>query len=102
MNNTLLIIVVTAWLGVISQLAIQFGVTTSFLQLPTTFTPLHGSGFLAIVDGFMTVAVWIINNVASIMQILTFQVNINPYANLMLFTPIALGFVYLVLKLVRG
>lgn len=103
MNNSMIVLVLSMWYGLISQVAISLGVTTSFIERPERFSELHpSSGFSAIVDGFMTVVVWVVNNIGSLVQLMFFQTDIHPLVNVILFTPLALTMGYIVLKLARG
>lgn len=99
MNNTEIVFRVSIFNIIVSQVALALGITTSVIE---SASPLAFNEDVSIAEALLFPITLIINNLGSIAQLLTFQVNIPPIWNTLIFTPVALTLIYMIISLFRG
>lgn len=99
MNNYISLMFTVFSLLLISTVARGIGLTSDVIETPKQPETLETSGFL---DTLGAVVSWVFNQLSSLFQILTFQVDLPTILNTLIFVPISFGIIYLVVTIVRG
>lgn len=86
-------------LMLIGRVAIELGVASTFLSSPTATPTAPDGGFI---ENLVAFGKWVIDSMAAIFQIMTFQVQIDPVLNALIMFPIAIMILYIGIRTVRG
>lgn len=85
--------------GVVSG---ELGLTSSIIDIPDEAPPAPGGGFWESIAAALAPLAYVFNTLGSIFQILTFQVEMPIFVNLILFTGLIGMLWYVLIKLIRG
>ena len=98
-TNAGLVILLVAYLMLVSVIAQDIGLTTAIIEPPPDDVDAPDGG---IFDALIGLSRWVFNSIGSFLQILTFQVEVPTFINTLIILPITFGFFWLILALVRG
>lgn len=98
-NNLWSVIFIVFFLVLISTISTEIGLTTTVIKRPPVPHTPGGGGFLNSLYG---ITVWTFNTIASFFQLLTFQADLPPVLNTLIFLPLSFGLLYLIVVIIRG
>lgn len=103
-NNTFTVIALVFFLIMTGWVAGEIGLTTDVIEPPEQpDEPDVGGGIWGSIEALAGLIAWVFNSVASLFQLLTFQVEGLPTeVSLFIFVPISFGIFYLILVIIRG
>lgn len=90
---------VTIYFGIISEVALSLGITTSKLSSPTVPSIVEDPTFLESLANIWNTAT---QNVSSFIQIITFSTNVPDIINIMFFIPPSAVALIMLLSFLRG
>ena len=90
---------VTIYFGIISEVALSLGITTSKLSDPVAPTIIQDPNFLETLSNIWNTAS---NNISSFVQIITFSTDLPDIVNTIFFIPPSAVAVFMLLSLLRG
>ena len=99
MKNISFILGITIYFGIISEVALSLGITTSTLSSPTAPVIIQDPTFLETLSNIWRTAS---ENASSFIQIITFSTNMPDIINLVFFIPPSAVGLYMFLSFLRG
>lgn len=99
MNNYLSLMFTVFCLLLISTVARGVGLTEDVIKAPEQPGSIETGGVL---DTLGAIVSWVFNQLGSLFQILSFQVDLPAEMNTLIFVPVSFGILYLIMTIVRG
>lgn len=99
MKNLSFILGITIYFGIISEVALSLGITTSTLSTPTAPSIVQDPTFLETLSNIWKTAS---ENTSSFIQIITFSTDLPDIINLVFFIPPSAVALFMLLSFLRG
>lgn len=104
MSNMWTVIFITFFMLAVSAFANEVGIASDTIPEPETPDAPEAEGgiFGGALDGLFAAIRWSFNTIGSLIQLMTFQVDIPVIVNTLVITPMIFGILYLIIVVIRG
>ena len=99
MKNLSFIMGVTIYFGIISEVALSLGITTTVIEYKDGLTVM---GETSVLEALLNLVLWVVNNIGSFMQLAFFTADIPDIFQALFFSPMLIMIFYLGTVTVRG